>query len=49
MPIDLRHDPRDFGRGVELALALARLRCEVAHQIFVGVAKDVVPFGAVFF
>ncbi len=34
---DLGQDARDFRRGVELALALARLRGEVAHEIFVGV------------
>ena len=44
---DLRHDAADFGRGVELALALAALTGEVPHQIFVGVAKDVIVLGAV--
>ena len=44
---DLRHDAADFGRGVELALALAALTGEVPHQIFVGVAEDVVVLGAV--
>jgi hypothetical protein len=44
---DLGHDPRDLGRGVELALALARLGGEVAHQVLVGIAQDVVAFGAV--
>ena len=44
---DLGHDARDFRRGVELALALARLGGEVAHQVFVGVAEQVVALGAV--
>ena len=44
---DLRHDARDFRRRVELALALARLGGEVAHQVFVGVAEQVVALGAV--
>ncbi len=44
---DLRHHPRDLGRGVELPLALAALGGEVAHQVLVGVAQQVIPFGAV--
>ena len=44
---DLRHDAADLGGRVELALALAALGGEVAHQVFVGVAQDVVAFGAV--
>ena len=44
---DLRNDAADLGRGVELALALAALGGEVAHQVFVGVAQDVVAVGAV--
>ena len=43
----LGHDARDFRRGVELPLALARLGGEVAHQVFVGVAEKVVALGAV--
>ena len=42
-----RNHPRDFGRGVELALALAGFGGEVAHQVFVGVAQQVVALGAV--
>jgi hypothetical protein len=45
---DLRHDAADLGWGVELALALATLGGEVPHQVFVGVAQDVVALGAVF-
>ena len=45
---DLRHDARDLGGGVELALALAAFGGEVAHEVLVGVAQDVVAFGAVF-
>ena len=37
----------DLGRGEELALALAALGGEVAHQILVGVAEQVVAVGAV--
>ena len=44
---DLRDDAADLGGGVELALALAALGGEVAHQVFVGVAQDVVALGAV--
>jgi hypothetical protein len=44
---DLGHDAADFGGGVELALALAAFGGEVAHEVFVGVAKDVVAVGAV--
>src|ERR1039457_2870504 len=44
---DLGHDAGDLGGGVELALALAAFGGEVAHEVFVGVAQDVVAFGAV--
>ncbi len=44
---DLRHDAADLGGRVELALALAALGGEVPHQVFVGVAQDVVAVGAV--
>ena len=44
---DLRHDAADLGGRVELALALAALGGEVPHQVFVGVAEDVVAVGAV--
>ena len=44
---DLRHDAADLGGRVELALALAALGGEVPHQVFVGVAEDVVALGAV--
>ena len=47
MPMTLRDDAADFGRRVELALALAALGGEVPHQVFVGVAEDVVALGAV--
>ena len=45
---DPRHDAADFGRRVELAFALAALGSEVAHQVFVGVAENVVAVCAVF-
>ena len=41
------HHAAHFGRGVELALGLARLGGEVAHQVFIGVADQVVVRGAV--
>ena len=44
---DLRDDAADLGGRVELALALAALGGEVPHQVFVGVAQDVVAVGAV--
>ena len=40
-----RQDARHFGGRVELALALAGVGGEVAHQVLVGVAHDVVAFG----
>ena len=43
---DLGQDPRDLGRRVELALALAGLGGEVPHQVLVGVAEQVVALGA---
>ncbi|MCY1423317.1 hypothetical protein D9M71_390260 [compost metagenome] len=44
---DLGDDSADFRRRVELALTLARILGEMAHQVFVGVAKDVIVLGAV--
>jgi len=44
---NLRHDPADLGGRVKLALALAAFGGEVAHQVFVGVAKYVIAFRAV--
>ena len=45
---DLRDDAADLGGRVELALALAAFGGEVAHQVLVGVAEDVVAVGTVF-
>ena len=42
-----RHYTRDLGWGVELALALARLGGEVAHEVLVGIAQQIVTLGAV--
>ena len=42
----LGEDAGDLGRRVELALALARLGGEVAHQVLVGIAEQVVTFSA---
>ena len=44
---DPRHDAADFRRCVELAFALTALGGEMAHQVFVGVAEDVVAVCAV--
>ena len=44
---DLGHDAGNLRRGVELPLALARLGGEVAHEVFVGVAEQVVALGTV--
>ena len=44
---DLGDDATDFGGGVELPLALAALRGEVPHEIFVGVAEQIVAIGTV--
>jgi len=43
---DLGDDAADFRRRIELAFALATLGGEVAHQIFVGIAEDVIAIGA---
>jgi len=44
---DLGHDAGNLRRRVELTLALARFRGEVAHQVFVSVTQQVVTLGAV--
>ena len=44
---DFRHDAGDLGGRVELAFALAAFGGEVAHEVFVGVAQDIVAIGAV--
>ena len=44
---NLGDDPADLGGGEELPLALAALDGEVPHQVFVGVAEDVVALGPV--
>ena len=46
-PDHLRHDAGHLGRGVELALALARLGGKVPHQVLVGVAEEVIAPGPV--
>ena len=45
---DLGQDATDFRRGKELPLALAAIDSEVPHEILIGIAQDVVVFGAVF-
>src|SRR5437879_5811297 len=40
-PHDVRHQDADFGRGEELARALARALSELAQQIFVGAAEEI--------
>ena len=44
---DLRHDARHLGRGVELAFALAAFGGEVAHEVFIRIAQQVVALGSV--
>ena len=44
---DFGHDAGDFSRRIELAFAFTALGGEVAHQVLVGVAKQVIAFGAV--
>ena len=44
---DLRHNATDLSGGVELALALATLGGEVPHEVFVGIAQDVIAVGTV--
>ena len=39
----------DFGRCIELALAFTTFRGEITHQIFIGVAKNIVSAGLVLF
>ena len=39
---DFCNDAADLRRGVKLTLALPALGCKVAHEIFIGVAKDVI-------
>ena len=43
----LGQNARHLGRGVELPLGLARLGGKVAHQVFVGITQQVIPFGTV--
>ena len=42
-------DAADFRRGVELPLALAALGSEMAHQVFVGIAENVIADGGLAF
>jgi hypothetical protein len=44
---DLSDDAAHLCGGVERALALAALGGEVPHQVFVGIAQDIVAFSAV--
>ncbi len=44
---DLGNDEGDLGGGVELPFAFAGLGGEVAHQVLVGVAQEVIALGAV--
>src|SRR5690606_10133170 len=44
---NLSNDATDLCRSVELSFALAALGGEVPHQVFVGIAKDVVTVGTV--
>ena len=44
---NLGHNPADLRRSVKLAFALAALRGEVAHQVLIGIAEDVIAVSAV--
>jgi hypothetical protein len=44
---NLGDDAADFGGRVELALALAALGRDVPHEVFAGVAEQVVAIGTV--
>ena len=44
---DFCQDAADFCRSIELAFALAAFGGEIAHQVFVGIAEDVVAAGPV--
>jgi hypothetical protein len=44
---DLGDDAANLGRCIKLALALAALGREMPHEVFVGVAENVVAFGAI--
>ncbi|OQB36471.1 MAG: hypothetical protein BWY09_01923 [Candidatus Hydrogenedentes bacterium ADurb.Bin179] len=44
---DLGHHTGNLRRGIELALALAGFRGKIAHQVFIGIAKQVVAVGTV--
>ena len=46
-PDDLRHDAGDFSRRVELAFAFAGVLGKVPHQVFVGIAQQVVSIGSI--
>lgn len=39
---DLRHEPADLGWRIELDFAVATLGGEMAHQVFIGVAKNII-------
>ena len=45
---DFGEDARHFRGGVKLALALAGFGGEVAHEVFIGIAQQVVMLCAVF-
>jgi hypothetical protein len=47
LPMICAHDAADLGWGIELALALAALGSEVAHEVLIGVAENVIAFSAV--
>jgi hypothetical protein len=44
---DLGHDAADLRWRVELAFALATLRCEMPRKVLVGITQDVVVLGTV--
>ena len=44
---NLGHNPADFSRSVELTLTLPAFGSEVAHQVLIGIAKNIVAISAV--
>ena len=44
---DFGQYPRHFGRRVKLPFGLPRFRGKVAHQVFVGIAQNIIAFGRI--
>lgn len=44
---DARNNAADLRGRIELALALAAFGCEVPHEVFIGIAEDIITVRAV--